>query len=128
LFGFDLRPRINASVSVLQVIPCLKLNVVFVTIYGYICLLFYGLGITAVAPLIQTFRAVFPFEPVHIHAWLGVSASFGITDYPLAVLQSILSGIRFDLDYDTVFFWAGLPLISYAFRRFLNLLRPQTRH
>jgi Holliday junction resolvase-like predicted endonuclease len=36
-------------------------------------------------------------------------------------LRSILSGLSFDVDYRTVFFWR-LPLISYGFRKFLDLL------
>jgi hypothetical protein len=119
LYSYDLRPRINGAVPVLKAILSLETNVMIVTIYGCICLLFYGLGVTAVVPLIQVFRTIFPFEPVHIQACMG--NPYGITDYPLAVLRSILSGLKLDADCKTVFFWA-LPLLSYPFRRFTNLL------
>jgi hypothetical protein len=124
LHSCDLRPRINRAVPVLEAILSLRTNLVIVTIYGYVCLLFYGLGITAVAPLIQIFRTVFPFEPVHIQAWMG--NPFGITNYPLAVLRSILSGLKLDADCKTLFFWV-LPLVSYPFRRFANLLSTLNR-
>jgi len=101
----DLCPPIKRTAVLLNnLVPAVGPPIFVVLTYAVLCGFFYFLGVTQVTPAIEFFRSWFGFQPVHVKA----SLPEGITNYQLAVLQSILSPISPKLEVRTAILWIGL--------------------
>jgi hypothetical protein len=93
-------------------------NAWIIPTYAFFCSLHYS-SVVQVDGIVQLYRLLFHFPPLQVIAWVPS----GFTNYPFAILWSIMEGISPRLDAQTVLFSIGIPILSNVNRVRDHVLR-----
>jgi hypothetical protein len=124
---WDFRPVINVSrwipVTLRRIEPAVEPNVWILLTYSFLCSIGYGpfgiVGVVGVTSLIQLYRVLFGFRPLDVAVWLPG----GLSNYPMAILKSIISIVRPSFDMHTAFFLLGPCTIWYSLSKTVRVLQ-----
>ena len=117
---WDFRPNIRpVLVRVNQVEAGVEPNAWVVLTYAFLCSIGYGrFEVVGVPFLVELYRLLFGFHPLAVVA----SLPSGATNYPMAILTSIVSVIHPTLSFQTAFFVVGPQTFQYFLSKRAQIL------